>query len=65
MYKIAKFFNSLNYVCILGVCFMVLSEIDYCKNAGEQFDLLFNALLIFMAGQYFRIVSLLILKGEQ
>ena len=65
MRSIAKFFNSLNYVCILSVCFLVLSEIDYCKNAEEQFDLLFNALLILMAGQYFRIVSVLILKGEQ
>ena len=65
MNKIARFFNSLNYLCILSVCYMVWSEIDYCQNAEEQFDLLFNSLLILMAGQYFRVVSYLILKGEQ
>jgi hypothetical protein len=44
---------------------MVLGNIDFCENSEQLFDLVFNALLILMAGQYFRIVNYLILKGEQ
>jgi hypothetical protein len=44
---------------------MVLGNIDFCDNYEQLFDLTFNALLILMAGQYFRIVNYLILKGEQ
>ena len=65
MKQIARFFNSLNYVCIVCACLMVLGNIDFCDNYEQLFDLTFNALLILMAGQYFRIVNYLILKGEQ
>tara|TARA_S200002703_G_scaffold143267_1_gene136137 strand:- start:10596 stop:10802 length:207 start_codon:yes stop_codon:yes gene_type:complete len=65
MRNIAKFFNSLNYVCIVFACLMVLGNIDFCENSEQLFDLVFNALLILMAGQYFRIVNYLILKGEE
>jgi len=44
---------------------MVLGNIDFCENMEELKTLAFNGFLILMAGQYFRIVSLLILKGEQ
>ena len=65
MYSIARFFNSLNYVCIVCACLMVLGNIDFCENMEELKTLAFNGFLILMAGQYFRVVSLLILKGEQ
>ena len=45
--------------------FMVLGNIDFCENMEELKTLAFNGFLILMAGQYFRIVSVLILKGEQ
>jgi len=65
MRKIARFFNSLNYVCIVAACLMVLGNIDFCENMEDLKTLAFNGFLILMAGQYFRIVNYLILKGEQ